>query len=325
MRVAYLGNFGPPWSTENHFALSLEAEGCEVTRIQEGETLALEVPMRAAGHDIFVWTQTYGLAETGGSREQRHAMVEALRAAEIPSVGFHLDRWWDLPRQDQIDAEPFFDLDLVMTADGGHDKEWEAAGVNHLWSPPAIVHTEARIGNYDDSFASDIAFVGSWRGGYHPEAEHRFELINHLRTNWMHRIKLWPAYPGHAVRGEALSDLYASAKVIVGDSCLVPKPDGSPTTHYCSDRIPETIGRGGFLLHPDVEGVTDGTLYRAGEHLGTWPLGDFDALDREITYYLEHDDKRRTIAANGMLHVLGNHTYRHRARAMIEAVAAVLA
>lgn len=109
------------------------------------------------------------------------------------------------------------------------------------------------------------------------------------------------------MRGPALRDLYASTKVNVGDSCLV-----GGATAYCSDRLPECIGRGGFLLHPHVEGVTDGTLYADGVHLRCWELGDWDELRRLIDYYVAHDDERRQIAAQGRAHVLERHTYTRR-------------
>ena len=53
---------------------------------------------------------------------------------------------------------------------------------------------------------------------------------------------------------------------------------------YLSDRLPELIGRGGFLLHPYVDGVTDGTVFTDGEHLATWKLGTSTTwIDRSTT------------------------------------------
>lgn len=314
MRLAYLGNFQPghpsPFSTETHVAASLEHLGHEVTRLQEGEVRATQIASRCAGVDAFLWTQTYGLAEQGGSREERAQMVADLRAAGIRSVGFHLDRWWGLARADQIAAEPFFRVDHLFTADGGHDADWAAAGIGHTWLPPAVFHAETEGGRFRQQLASDVAFVGSWRGGYHPEWTHRAELIEHLQRSWKRRLRLWPLHPQRPVRGVMLRDLYASAKVIVGDSCLV----GS-ATRYWSDRIPETLGRGGFLLHPYVEGIEE--HFTDGEHLRLWSLGDWTELDRLIAYYLEHGDERRSIARAGRAHVRDNHTYLNRMEAVV--------
>lgn len=313
-RIAYLGNFEPSHSTENHVAASLESLGHIVLRVQEGAVLASQVAdvVGEFGADAFFWTQTYGLAETGGTCEERWSMLLALHQLDVPSVGFHLDRWWGLDRQDQVGREAFFGVDHLFTADGGHDDGWREVGANHHWSPPGVFHGECGPGEFTSRFASDVAFVGNWRGGYHAEWRHRAELISFLqRGRWRRRTMLWPR--GAAVRGEDLRNLYASVKVLVGDSCLV-----GDCSRYWSDRIPETLGRGGFLLHPFVDGIEE--HFTDGKHLRLWPLGDWRELDRLIAYYLEHDDERRAIAEEGRRHVLEHHTYRTRMQWVLQTV-----
>lgn len=315
MRLAFLGNFGPSWSTENHLAGSFELAGHEVTRIQEGEIRALDVPALTIGHDLFVWTQTYGLAVSGGTLEERYGMLAGIKMLGIPSVGFHLDRFWDLDREDQIAVEPWFRQDIILTADGGNQDRFAAAGINHRWTPPGVYEPECVPGAFRAAFRADIAFVGSWRGHYHAESKHRFELVRHLQRKYRTRVRFWPR--GRQIRGQALSDLYASVKIVVGDSCFSGLPQGKL---YCSDRIPEVLGRGGFLLHPHTEGVTDGTLYTAGEHLACWNAFDWDELDAKIAHYLSDAEERSRIAATGREHVLAHHTYTVRARQILEHV-----
>jgi hypothetical protein len=314
VRVAYLGNFAAaPWTTENHVALSLESLGHEVVRIQEGDTRAVDVPDRAESCTLFLWTQTYGLAVTGGTIGERFAMLERLRTLGLPTVGFHLDRWWGLDREDQLREEPFFRVDYLFTADGGHDAEWEAAGVNHHWSPPAVYHGEATNGKLRAMFMCDVAFVGSWR--HYGHAEHwpyRRELVERLRGWYGRRFHCWPR--NKAIRGEMLNDLYASAKIVVGDSCIT----GSSRA-YVSDRVPETTGRGGFLLHPHVDGVFP-DLWEDGVHLRTWPMGDWDALHELIEHYLAYSDERERIRTAGARHTRENHTYRHRLEYVLSVV-----
>lgn len=195
---------------------------------------------------------------------------------------------------------------MLATADGGHDAEWIERGITHWWFPPGVSEFECGGGTYNRRLASDVAFVGSWRPGYHAEWQHRPQLVEFLRTTYRQRCRFWGG-PGRSMRGPALRDLYASTKVNVGDSCLV-----GGATFYSSDRLPECLGRGGFLIHPHVEGVTDGTLFTAGEHLACWTLGDWDELRYLIDYYIAHDDERRRIAAQGKAHVLEHHTYTRR-------------
>jgi glycosyltransferase involved in cell wall biosynthesis len=80
------------------------------------------------------------------------------------------------------------------------------------------------------------------------------------------------------------------------------------------------MGRGGLLLHPDVEGMTDGSewrsgspVWRSGEHLLTWPAGDWDALADRIDWALSNPQDRREIAYAGRAHTLKHHTYEVRA------------
>ncbi len=259
--------------------------------------------------DFVLWTRTGWSPPV--PHDEQYAMLDAARSAGISTVGAHLDRWVGLEREGQIDEEPYFRVDLLCTADGGHPEHWKERGIEHVWFPPGVSEFECDGGTYNCRMASDVAFVGSWRPGYHALWQHRPQLVAFLRRSYGARCRFWGG-PGHSVRGEALRDLYASSKVNVGDSCLV-----GNATHYWSDRIPETLGRGGFLLHPYVEGIEE--HFTDGKHLRLWPVDDWAELRRLIDYYIAHDDERRAIAAEGRRHVLEHHTYTVR-MAQLEAL-----
>jgi hypothetical protein len=283
----------------------LEALGYDIEFHQENVPsifLVAAERLRCEPHiDFLLWTRTGWSPPV--PHDEQYAMLAAAREVEVPTIGAHLDRWIGLEREGQIDEEPYFRCEIMATADGGHDLEWARRGINHRWFPPGVSEFECGGGTYNRRLVSDVAFVGSWRPGYHASWTHRPELVAFLRSTYRNRCRFWGG-PGRSMRGRALRDLYASTKVNVGDSCLV-----GAATHYLSDRIPETLGRGGFLLHPHVEGVTDGTLYTDGEHLVTWQLGDWADLREKIDYYVAHDDERRQIAQQGRAHVLAEHTY----------------
>jgi hypothetical protein len=313
MHIAYIGNFEPPHSTENDVARALANNGHSVHHFQEGDPLELGTLMDAVriGHyDLVLWTRTKGLADRVGDGAQ-HMLIHACHRGGVPIVGYHLDRWWGLERQIQVFTDPFFQVDLLCTADGGHDEQWVEAGINHAWFPPAISEANCGVGTPRDEYASDIAFVGNWQGGYHPEWKHRAELVDWLSRRYGNRVRFWPKRGEHAIRGRELADLYSSVKVVVGDSCLVPKADGSPMTHYCSDRIPETLGRGGVLCHPRVEGIDD--LY--AWHYG-WDLGDWMYLKTLIEMLTTPPDiHARSLQVQ---HIVANHTYEVRMRQLVD-------
>lgn len=320
LRFAQIGNFGPEHSTENELRKAIENNGHVAVRHQEDDGEAWSSLTRAIGsYDVVLWTRTASLSP---DHETQRRMLDAARAAQTPVIGVHLDRWVGLARQREIRREPYFTVDVLFTADGGHQAEWAALGVNHRWLPPAVGAAECGAGEPRDEYRSPLAFVGSWRGGYHPEWQHRARLVRWLSRNYRGRVAFWPQPGQHAVRGAALRDLYASVDVVVGDSCLVPRADGRPCTSYVSDRLPETIGRGGFFIHPHVNGITDGGMVESGTHLATWPLGDFDALRERIEWALGHPAERREIAAAGMAHVAAHHTYDRRVAQVVDVLRA---
>jgi hypothetical protein len=314
VRVAILGNQQVPWCTEVHWAGSFELEGHDVTFLQEGETKAVDVPDLVKGHDLFFWVQTYGLAVSGGTIDERSDMLTRVRAMGIPSVGAHLDKWLDLGREDQLAAEPYFRVDHLFTPDGDSRGRFPALGINHHWMPPGVYEPECVRGNVRPEFQCDVAFVGHWQGHYHTESTHRFALVEWLQHRYGNRLGLWPK--GRAVRGTDLADLYESARVVVGDSCLV--GTDKQADRYWSDRIPETVGRAGLLLHPHVDGLAD--EFTAGGHFDCWDAFDWDRLRILIDGYLDDPDRRDRVRFAGQQHVLEHHTYTVRVRQILETV-----
>lgn len=328
MRVLQIGNFKPPHSTENHLKRALENNGHEVSAVQEDdfriwEALALDPSLAwDVKPDFILWTRTgwdYTHALHGAYRSPIEAFSFQLmflnRALKqgIPTVAYHLDLFFGLnPSRVAVLDEPFFSCNLVCTADGGHQDEFEAKGINHVWFPPAVSRDECEPGMFRDEFHSPIAFVGSWQGGYHRESKHRHELVAWLQEHYARDCAFWPK-PGHpAIRGSDLRDLYASVDVVIGDSCFA---GGVPD--YWSDRIPETIGRGGFLLHPWVPGLSD-----QFPHPGlpwTWGAGDWGELKSLIDSALAlNPAARRGLAAQGRLHVLQTATYEVRMAQLVK-------
>lgn len=324
MRVLYVGNHSTPHSTESHLKRALEANGHEVIAVQESPVAFQAVPRTASRHhpDFLLWTHTHGLApEATHPRQQQ--MLDQLAAMGVPTVAYHLDRWWGLDREQQVFDEPFFRCTLVATADGGHDAEWAKAGVNHRWFPPAVLASECVPGKPRPEFFSQIAFVGSWQGGYHEEWTHRSELVRFLRDNYGDRARFWPRPGEHAIRGRDLCDLYASVDVVVGDSCLVPNADGSPCRAYGSDRTPESVGRGAVYVHPFVPGfIGEGEMWEPGTHLWAWDVGDWDALDYRIRFLLSDRAAAEDVADQGRSHALTEHSYERRMVQLVDLMTA---
>lgn len=306
MQLAYVGNFGPAYSTESHVSHSFELAGHNVLRIQETDGIWEKVPQLANDHNAqaVIWTRTWGLDR---QLDWQTKGINHLRERGILSIAIHLDKFFGLPREDQLTVEPWFQCDWVFTADGGNQERFRELGINHHWLPPGVYEPECYEGTPQYHYTFDIAFVGSWQGHYHPEWEHRRQLVDWLARTYKRRVRFFPQ--GRAIRGRELNDLYASVKVLVGDSCMVDMKG-----RYWSDRIPESTGRGGFLLHPYTEGLAD------IHSVATWALGDWHDLRAKIDYYLSDNQARNDLRLKCHQQTRSQHTYTHRVRTVLETV-----
>lgn len=308
MKVLYVGNTSdddssPSYSTENHVKQALRNLGHEIQPVLERGLDWATIPGHARGADLFLWTRTAGF-DPADLNTQR----DALETLQIPTVGFHLDRWVGLGRESDVLRSPFFTVDYLFTADGGHDDFWKKNSINHVWSPPAVLSDECkRVGNRRAEFDFDVGFVGNLRRYGHPEwGPYRQALYRFLAMRYRGRFHVWEG----GIRGQDLADLYTSVKVLIGDSCLA-----GLSTFYWSDRIPETLGRGGFLIHPETEGLRESYAT-----LPLYPVGDFDRLGELVDYYLETADERMDIAEYQRGYVAQFHTYEARLKRILSMV-----
>lgn len=300
-KVIYIGNFKPVFSTENDIKKSFETLGWEVWPVQEDEVTdetVNEIIRKESEYKFILFTRTW-----------QHTAIyyrHILERTKLTTVSFHLDLYIGLERGKNLDLDEFFKSDYVFSADGGHQEEFRKFGINHIWLPPGILHTSCYLGEKKQEYEKDVIFVGSYR--YHPEWNYRPKLIDWLRTTYGDRFRLWGS--SETIRGKNLNDLYNSAKVIVGDSTYSP--------YYWSDRIPETVGRGGFLIHPFTEGLDN--EFNLFKELVPYNYGDFAGLKKIIDYYIEHDEEREKIRLAGMEAVKEKHTYLNRLKTIISTI-----
>src|SRR5687768_150664 len=156
LTVAYIGNFRHPWCTEVHVAGSLRQLGHTVLQLQEDQLDWAVLPQLAAGAHLVLWTRTWP-----ADMDVVLPQLAQLREQRIPSVSYHLDRWWGLDREHQVVDQPFFHTDLVVSPDGGNDHRWAEAGVNHLWLPPGVYGPECvLVAPNPRAYPHPVVFVG---------------------------------------------------------------------------------------------------------------------------------------------------------------------
>lgn len=313
----FIGNFVVDYTSESHWVRALEENGVTMTPIQVDDAVrSPELVMEIAkARDVCFYTRTHAPNRfLDISWSDRWAELEA---TGVRTVGIHLDRYFDLEREflvtgDTPDAQ--FTMGTVFTADGGSQSRFEAAGVNHRWFRPGVDRVEALVdAPHLPDLTDKIVFTGSG-GNYHGEYAPRGRLLAFLHDRYGSRF----VHYGHGgdrpvVRQGDLNAVLQSAAVVIGDSCFANSGGWrTDTRRYVSDRLYETIGRGGFLLFPQLPDMIEDFGIEHHEHCATYIPGDWPYLGHRIDYYLSDPDRRRMIAERGRAHVLANHTYTHR-------------
>lgn len=309
MRITFVGNFHVSYTSETHHANTLESLGHEVVRLQEGKVTTDEIYEFATDSQLLVWVHTHGWKTNG--RMTIPTLFENLKVLKIPTMTYHLDLWFGLGREKDLQQDSFystighfFTVDKLMADWFNENTEVKGHYLQAGVYEPECYLDEERGGG------PDVAFVGS--RGYHPEWQYRPQLVDWLKENYGQRFAHYGNDGLGVVRGHDLNRLYADTKVVVGDTlCL-----NFDYPYYWSDRVYETMGRGGFIIHPYIKGMEE--HFEDGKHLVFYEYGNFADLKTKIDYYLETPHEREAIRKAGHEHVKANHTYTNRWRTILK-------
>jgi hypothetical protein len=301
-KITFLGNFRVDYSTESHHVKTLESLGHKVIKLQETEVTSEIILQNAKESNLFVWVHTHGWNTPG--KLTMESVLKFLKDAGVPSMTYHLDLWFGLKRQKDLKRDPvYLYIDHFFTVDNQMAKWFnENTNVRGHYLPAAVFDQECSYSPKQPEH--EVIFVGS--KNYHAEWQYRPKLINWLENTYSNSFELWGGQGKGIVRGNDLNKLYATTKVVVGDS-LCPKfnyPD------YWSDRVYETMGRGGFIIHPYISGMEK--HFTDKKHLIFYDFNNFDQLKNLIDHYLAHPKEAEAIRKAGFKHVKNNHTYKNR-------------
>jgi|688.fasta_scaffold00152_17 hypothetical protein len=301
-KITFLGNFRVDYSSESHHAKTLESLGHEIIKLQESETTSEVVLENAKQSDLFIWIHTHGWPTPG--RLTMQDVLLKLKRYQIPSMTYHLDLWFGLSRQRDLRTKPVYrHIDHFFTVDRKM-ADWfnTRTTVKGHYLPAGVYDKECTY--RPSKLKEEVIFVGSKT--YHAEWPYRPKLINFLSKTYGARFNLYGKEGLGVVRGQDLNNLYASTKVVVGDT-LCPNFD---YPDYWSDRIYETLGRGGFLIHPYIPGLEK--EFEDKKHVVFYEYNNLDQLKQLIDYYLEHEEEREEIRKSGHDMVKTNYTYKNR-------------
>lgn len=306
LMIGFIGNFNVPFTTENERKWSFEQLGHTVIPFQENETNAAQLLEAMPKLDMLVYSHTHDPAYVIDGLIDVFA---AYREAGIPTVSAHLDRWLWLKRVEDVGKEATWFTEHIFMADASPEAAelYDSLGLNWHYLKPAVVAKDCYMAEPDyNKYPHEIIFTGS--KGYHPEYPFRPQLIDWLQSTYGKRFGQYGNDGIGVVRMDELNTLYATAKIVIGDSCFGGRPN------YTSDRLTESVGRGAFLITPDIE-----TL---GIPVETYKHPDLEDLKRKIDYWLltEHEKEREALRKQGFEWVKNNETYTHRAKEIIKKV-----
>ena len=216
MRIGFLGNFLVPYSTETHCAKTLGAMGHRVQCLQETVATAGQIAKATQECDLFIWTHTHGWH----TPDIEVAFANAIARGRIPIITYHLDLWHGLGRERDMHTDPYWKVLTDFFTVDARMADWLNANtkIKGHYLPAGVFDQECYMAPPDnDRF--DVCFVGSRR--YHPEWPYRPKLIDWLENTYKGRFRLYGQDGLGVRRGEALNQIYANSRVVVGDTlCL---------------------------------------------------------------------------------------------------------
>lgn len=304
MKIAFIGNFEAEFSTENYHKKSFEALGHEVICFQENKTSVQAILEKAFECDFLYWTHTHGF-KIGHPKDIQN-MFKRLKAAGKPTVGYHLDLWLGLQRENDLKSDSYWNIEYFFTVDKLM-ADWLNNNTNTkgYFLPAGVPESECFIGTPNlKKYPHEIIFTGS--KGYHKEYPYRVQLIDWLRSTYGSIFEHYGGGGKETIRGKELNNLYASAKIVIGDTLC----KGFTYPEYLSDRAFEVPGRGGFMIFPYIEGVD--RHFEPNEEVVFYEYGDFEGLKATIDHYLKDDKNREEIRLKGFERAKSEHTYKHR-------------
>lgn len=312
MKIAFIGNFEVNYCTEVHHKKAFESLGHEAITFQENRARVQDI--LAHDFDMLYWTHTHGWFHNNNTRDQVITMLDSLRRKGIPTVGYHLDLWLGLKREKDLKSDPYWNLAHFFTVDKlMSDYLNNNTKTKGYFLPPGVHGEECYLAKPDHrKYPHEIVFTGSTN--YHPEWPYRKHLVEWLKSTYGERFGHYGAGGLPNLRGDDLNTLYASAKIVIGDTLC--KNFNYP--EYLSDRFFEVPGRGGFMIFPYIQGAEN--HFESNEEIVFYEFGDFSDLKGKIDHYLQDNANREAIRLAGHERTKREHTYKHRIEHIIKTI-----
>ena len=280
-----------PWGTENRIIAGFEALGCRVISTdfrQQRKNLSELLCQKA---DLMLVCKGEGI---NPSLIRNSPVVTALWYAEqIGSLG-KTNELARLRRSELIQNIAAFDY--VFSHDAGNlELMRQMGGKNVSWLSCASIDPAINA-KLSCEKKKEVVFVGS-------KTPYRNTILNGLHARGIEVFSpgIWDPVE--------LNTLFNESKVVLNLHL-----SELPNTET---RIAEVVGAGSFLIS---EKFSSPDLLVPDEHFVEWDGRSIDGLCDLIKHYLQHDQEREDIAAQGYYYMMARHTWTHRLTQLLEQV-----
>lgn len=307
----------------------LEAHGYLVTlydllnrELGEGYLEEIRRDMRDIGPQI-VFAPSFFRSEKPGLEWPR--VIKACKDSRAKFI------WWEIedplvttrPRENRNYYQAAATADLVLTPDPSCIPQYKNRGIQALpfmFAFPVEGWERYREKSHPEYPRCEAVLIANYYG-YHSNRKQQQEMIASVARDFDLKIygRLWEKSPSfselqkmHKVSGgiphEHLPAAMDSADIVLGMHIV------TNSAFQTSMRTYETMGNGSFYLTFDTPAHQ--ALFRPDKDYVGWKTTD--ELKKKLHFYLQNEDQRREIAANGARTIHASHTYAHRWRVVEE-------
>ncbi|GIO21497.1 glycosyltransferase [Oceanobacillus sp. J11TS1] len=199
-----------------------------------------------------------------------------------------------------LKLESFYKPDLILMAHSLHLSDKFSAPVKFF--PFAMANDIFNCSVDLKKRKYDVSFVGGKNPRYYQERKKALHIIKRQLAS-KYNLSL-----DSNVYLNQLAEHYGNSKIVINHT--------ADHIKSLNMRIFEGMGCGSLVLTDYVAGQEQ--LFVDKQHYVIYK--DHKELVELIDYYLKHLDEAQKIASNGYRYLLGNHTYAHRARELIEII-----
>lgn len=216
---------------------------------------------------------------------------------QIPNIIFQWDTFTIL--QKRIAASKPYDIQIICHP--RFKKSFNDANCNNVLVLPwciddsILVHKNAN----EKQLKYDIGWIGRSDAKFYEKRRVVFDLI-HSRGYKLNDIEKYYSW-------NEMFEVFQQSKIVINVS-----RDDYPED--ANMRCFEAMGCGALLLTQTPTELEELGL-KVGKHFITYQ--NHDDLIQKIDYYLQNDNERNSIAMNGCLEVLSNHTYKKRVETLV--------